>query len=412
MHRRHGRWLGSRCPPREDGYAMTDPTIWPIEDHTKAKHALLRRYLGGWFPILTARGYNRRVVYLDGFAGPGIYSNGEPGSPLIAIETLVNHTLFDQLKRTEFLFLLVEGRKDRAAQLEKEIDNFWSARHGGKPPNVTTTVYADQFVKVAEGVLEALDESTKKLAPTFAFIDPFGWSGVPLDLISRLLAFDRCEVLFNFMYDSINRFVADQRPNIAKHFADLFGTDEAVHRRAHELQGDQRKEFLRDLYASQLREVAGFTYVRSFELVNAERGRTAYYLMYGTRHPKGLEKMKEAMWSLDPVAGQRFSGTTGGQPVLFQAEPDFGPLRKAIVERFAGRAVAVDEVERFVIEETDYKRTHYKRVLTQLETDNEISCLTDRTRRLTYPSGTVLRFPSSGSRRRRAMTTTRRRIDG
>ena len=51
---------------------MSDPKIWQIEDHTKAKHALLRRYLGGWFPVLTAQGYNRRVIYLDGFAGPGI----------------------------------------------------------------------------------------------------------------------------------------------------------------------------------------------------------------------------------------------------------------------------------------------------------------------------------------------------
>ena len=375
---------------------MPDPKIWPIEDHTKAKHALLRRYLGGWFPVLTARGYNRRVVYLDGFAGPGIYSNGEPGSPLIAVETLANHTLFDQLDHTEFLFLLVEGRKDRAEQLEEEIEKFWSRRQGGKPPNVKTRVYAAEFVDVAEGLLEALHESKKELAPTFAFIDPFGWSGVPLDLISRLLAFDRCEVLFNFMYDSINRFVTDERPNVAKHFADLFGTDEALHHHAGELQGDERKEFLRDLYTRQLRDVAGFTYVRSFELVNAERRRTAYYLMYGTRHPKGLEVMKDAMWSLDPVAGQRFAGSTGGQSVLFQDEPDLGPLRDAIVEQFAGRDVTVDEIERFVVEGTDYKPTHYKKgVLKELEGNDEISCLTDRKRRLTYPSGTVLRFPSS-----------------
>ncbi len=396
MHRRRRRALGKRGLRREHGYAMPDPKIWPIEDHTKAKHALLTRYLGGWFPVLTAQGYNRRVVYLDGFAGPGIYSNGEPGSPLIAIETLVNHTLFPQLNHTEFLFLLVEGRKDRAVQLEEEIEKFWSHRQGGKPPNVKTMVYAAEFVDVAEGLLEALHESKKELAPTFAFMDPFGWSGVPLDLISRLLAFDRCEVLFNFMYDSINRFVTDERPNIAKHFADLFGTDEALHHHARELHGDERKEFLRDLYARQLRDVAGFTYVRSFELVNADRGRTAYYLMYGTRHPKGLEVMKDAMWSLDPVAGQRFAGSTGGQSVLFQDEPDLGPLRDAIVGQFAGSDVTVEEIERFVVEETDYKTTHYKKgVLKELERNDEISCLANRKRRLTYPSGTVLRFPSS-----------------
>ena len=62
--------------------------------------------------------------------------------------------------------------------------------------------------------------------------------------------------------------------------------------------------------------------------MNAHRGGTAHYLMYGTRHPKGLRVMKNGMWSLDPVAGQRFEGITGGQAVLFQLEPDLGAQRR------------------------------------------------------------------------------------
>jgi len=33
---------------------------------------ILRRYLQAWLPILSRR--NERVLYLAGFAGPGIYS--------------------------------------------------------------------------------------------------------------------------------------------------------------------------------------------------------------------------------------------------------------------------------------------------------------------------------------------------
>jgi three-Cys-motif partner protein len=375
---------------------MAEPKIWPIEDHTKAKHALLRRYLGGWFPVLTAQGYNPRVVYLDGFAGPGVYANGEPGSPLIALHTLVNHAQFEKLGHTQFLFLFVEGRKDRAEQLEAEVERFWSERHGGKPGNVTTLVFAEEFIDVAGKLIDMLAESKRQLAPTFAFIDPFGWSGVPLDVIGRLLSFDRCEVLFNFMYDSINRFVMDQRPNIAKHFAELFGSSEELHREAGAMSGEQRKEFLRDLYASQLREVAGFKFVRSFELVDADRGRTAYYLMYGTCHPKGLEVMKDAMWSLDPVAGQSFTGRTGGQEVLFGGEVDLEPLCAAILDRFRGSEPNIDAIERFVLEETDFKTTHYKKgVLKELERNEVIQCLSSRRKRFTYPSGTVLRFPKA-----------------
>ena len=64
-------------------------TIWNIEPHTLAKHKILERYLQAWYPILNT--YNRRIIYLDGFCGPGCYSGGEPGSPIIAIDTALTH---------------------------------------------------------------------------------------------------------------------------------------------------------------------------------------------------------------------------------------------------------------------------------------------------------------------------------
>lgn len=64
-------------------------TTWPLEPHTSAKHEIMRRYLGGWFPILGSA--HRRIVFIDGFAGPGVYDHGQHGSPVIALNTLLNH---------------------------------------------------------------------------------------------------------------------------------------------------------------------------------------------------------------------------------------------------------------------------------------------------------------------------------
>ncbi|MFX1535706.1 MAG: three-Cys-motif partner protein TcmP [Promethearchaeota archaeon] len=59
-------------------------TIWPIESHTEAKHAILKKYLNAWLPIITR--WNGRVIYIDGFAGPGEYTNGEELSDQDATE--------------------------------------------------------------------------------------------------------------------------------------------------------------------------------------------------------------------------------------------------------------------------------------------------------------------------------------
>jgi three-Cys-motif partner protein len=372
---------------------VPDDAIWTIEQHTRAKHELLRRYLGAWFPILASSGWNRRVLFLDGFAGPGVYAGGEPGSPLIALATLVDHPHFLKLSSTEFVFLFVEADAARFASLEAEIAAFWSRLSGGQPKNVRAHLYNDEFASVAAELVTHTREQKKQLAPTLAFIDPFGWSGVPLGLIADLLSFDKCEVLINFMFDSVNRFVADERPGVARHFAELFATDEAEHQAAAALTGDERKYLLRDLYMKQLRDVAGFRHVRSFELMDVDRGRTAYFLMFGTRHHKGLEVMKDAMWALDPIAGARFTGFAGDQQMLFESEANVGPLREALLARFNGQSASVETIERFVIEETDFKTTQYKKaVLKELETDGLITCESPRKRRLTYPAGTILRF--------------------
>ena len=207
---------------------MSDATTWKIKPHTLAKHILLRRYLGAWFPILTIGGHNRRVIYLDGFAGPGRYSENEPGSPIIALDTLINHSHFSQMTHTEFIFAFVEQDPDRYHSLQGELEAFWNLQ-GEAPSNVEVRPYNEPFEDVARYITAA---AHGKLAPTLAFVDPFGWSGVAMRTIGELLGSRKCEVLFNFMHESINRFVSDTRVGTTRSLAELFGTDDFVHHQA------------------------------------------------------------------------------------------------------------------------------------------------------------------------------------
>ena len=375
---------------------MTDKPTWMIKPHTRAKHVLLRRYLGAWFPILTSGGYNRRIIYIDGFAGPGIYSDGELGSPLIALDTLVNHSVFHKLSETEFIFVFVEAERKYFENLENEISKFWNRIEGGRPSNIRLELFNSKFKDVADEIIDTTYGQGKQLAPTFAFVDPFGWSGVPLTTIRDLLSSDKCEVLFSFMYDSITRFITTDDPNLIYIFNELFGTDENEYNQVKYLFGEERKVFLHDLYKNQLERIAGFEFVRSFDFVDSVRGKTVYFLMFGTRHRKGLEVMKEAMWSLDPIQGYSFTGWAGDQHVLFAPEPDVTPLRVAILDRFAGKTVPVETIEEFVVMDTDYKKSHYKKqILKVLELEGLVTCESERKINYTYTEGTVLSFKAA-----------------
>lgn len=332
------------CLPLE-GALLSDETIWEIEPHTEAKHEILRRYLEAWLPILSK--YSPRIIYLDGFAGPGVYSGGEDGSPVIALETAVKHVLQAHFK--EIVFFFIEKDQRRAKMLEKTL----AKRFPNLPNNMKYQVIGAAFAPTFELVLNKLDEGGAMLAPTFAFLDPFGFSGLPMKLIGRMMKCQKCEVLVTFMVGFINRFLIEDREAALN---DLFATDEW--KKANDLERpEDRIKFLVNLYEKQLKCAGGAQLVRSFAMTN-KQNKIIYYLVFGTKHPKGLEVMKEAMWKTDKTGSYGFSDLTDPNQITFMDigdKPYWVPkAADRVYNKFKGQTVLVEQIRGFVITNTPF----------------------------------------------------------
>ena len=59
--------------------ATPKDTLWELDPHTLGKHLVLRAYLDAWLPVMGS--WQGRLLFIDGFAGPGEYEGGEEGSP-------------------------------------------------------------------------------------------------------------------------------------------------------------------------------------------------------------------------------------------------------------------------------------------------------------------------------------------
>ena len=93
-----------------------------------------------------------------------------------------------------------------------------------------------------------------------------------------------------------------------------------------------------------------------------------YFLFFATNSRKGLQKMKESMWKVDPGGEFRFSDATNpDQALLFEKEPNLPALRGLLVKRFTGLEVEVNQIEEFVVDATPFHSGHYKRVLRDVE---------------------------------------------
>ena len=361
--------------------AVPKDTLWSLEPHTQAKHDILRRYLSAWFPILS-RGHDR-IAYLDGFSGPGRYTGGEPGSPLVALDVAINHSwTFDG----EIVFWFMEERSDRLEHLRGELGALTI------PGHIKIHAECNEFAENLKKALDTMDQSGLRMAPTFALIDPFGFSGIPYTLIQRLLSQRKCEALITFMVDAMNRFLEHPDELIVRHIVAAFGTDEVL--KVAKSPGD-RIEQLRCLYQRQLRHVASF--VRYFEMRD-KQGRIQYYLFFATNNPLGHLKMKEAMWAVDPLGEFRFSDATNpGQTVLFN-EPNIAELASSVRGRFAGRrGIPAATVRSFVEDETAYLKKHLTSALQDLEQSGGVSVQatkSDGTKRKakSYPDNAILSF--------------------
>jgi len=287
-------------------------TLWEAKPHTLAKIEIVRRYLYLWFSILGAHSANKRLVYIDGFAGPGRYTNAEQSSPVAALQAAKaaiekpGATLND----VSLNFLFVEKQPDLAASLEEVVkSSTW-------PSQIKYRVANGSFEEKVGGILQGLKQQGQRLAPTFAFIDPFGATGLPFRMISDILSYRSCEILLNLDSDGIGRLITAQEfEKNQQNLDSLFG-DQSWKGLDPSMPMAKLSAAVLTLYKKRLRSLPNVRYVFAFAM-NSREGQLNYHLVFASQHPLGLEKMKEAMKAVDQTGSYSFSDDSLGQEMLF-----------------------------------------------------------------------------------------------
>lgn len=369
---------------------MADPTIWSAPPHTLAKHEILKQYLLAWLPIMLRKFPN--VVFIDGFAGPGVYTGHEPGSPVIELTITAEHQRLRAIPPQHGIyFVFIEEREDRFQCLQLQITNLLQKIQ--LPSWITQKAIHGTFETESAHILADLKQKGHFESPRFVFADPFGYGDIPMRTLADLMEAPSSEVLIFFDYNEIYRFLAD--PSKANALDRLYLTQE-WREYVDELDPTQQRKGLLDLYARELRTHAHFNYVWPFELVNVQHHH--YFLVFGTRVDEGLRRMKHAYWKVDPERGRYFVDPQNPhQASLFPATSDPNQLPEILRNQFKGQPVPIEEVERFVLRRTDFvDDSHLKtRALKKMEQTSPPQIeVTGRKRKRPgeYPAGTHIRF--------------------
>lgn len=310
---------------------------WRYREHTKTKHDMLENYLEKWFKIL---GKYHPVNYFDCFGGCGVYTsdgvNFESGSPILAAQTWLNKGN----KANDFRMICIEKEPSILENLKKVFSDYL--------PNLKKIYFIqDDFDHTVNAILDGIDKSDNMLAPSFFFVDPFGFS-LNYSTIKRIMSVEKSEVFLNFMYNSVQRHLTNQKAENC--MDELFGCEQW--RDIASYPSRSKEEAIIGLYRDQLKKISD--YVIPFRVCYSHRDQTIYYLVHLTNNLKGSSIMKSCVAETNNGV-LSYLGKQKNQFTFFETstykEED---LRKLLLEKFSSRVMTFNEILAQLIDSTPY----------------------------------------------------------
>lgn len=355
--------------------------------HVKAR--IITKYFFAWAKVIvqTQKKHNGsdRIGYIDLFAGPGRYEDGNISTPcMILSEALKDKDIRDRL-------VAVFNDKDEAntKSLKKAIDNIPGIELLKHYPKISNAEVGEEIVS---------DFEQMKLIPSFLFVDPWGYKGLSLRLVHSVLKDWGCDCVFFFNYNRINMGIAN--PYLNEPMNLLFGTERADKLRGKiiNLSTEDRELMIIEEICQALKEY-GYKYVLPFRFKNCEMNRTSHHLVFVSKSFRGYEIMKEIMWKESSQCDDDGIGSFEYNPadnlpkqsLLFMLSRPLEDLKDLLLEDFKGKTLTMEEIYEQHSVDKPYIKRNYKAALKELESEKKISSAPHK--KNTFGDNVLVKFP-------------------
>lgn len=347
---------------------MTEQFFEEQLEQSQIKAEIVSKYFFAWAKVMigtqkrTARG--DKISYMDLFAGPGRYNDGAKSTPLMILEQAIADP--DLCERLVALFNDKDGANSNS--LESSISALPGIENLKYKPVVYTSEIDETVVKYFE---------SKKLFPTFLFVDPFGYKGLSLRLVQSVVKDWGCDCVFFFNYGRINAGLSNDA--VFDHMIALFGKSRADSLRARfeatDLRPAQREALIVDEMKKALEELGG-KYVLPFRFRNAAGTRTTHHLFFVSKHFRGFDIMRGIMYAHSKkelgVAKFEYNPAEAEQKSLFEFLRPLEDLEEMLLSAFAGKTAGFKEIYESHSVGRAFIDKNYRDVLCRMEVEGKV----------------------------------------
>ncbi|MCC6159821.1 MAG: three-Cys-motif partner protein TcmP [Deltaproteobacteria bacterium] len=366
---------------------MIDDFFKQQTDQSRVKTAIVSKYFNAWATIMATRSAADKICYIDFFSGPGLYADGSLSTPLIVTSMVLENP------KLKSIVQLIFNDSDN-----HNIEKLQVALHNAS--NINSLKYPPAFWNVDAGQSLADEFKKIKMAPSLVFIDPWGYRGLSIDLISSMTKDWGSDGIVFFNYNRVNMGLSN--PTVSHHMLKLFGPERlpAVLEKIRDAGPDERELTIVDEFGGAIADAVGTRYVLPFRFIEESRDRTSHYLYFISKHPLGYVIMKNIMAKeserdQDSVPSFEYSPATPRQQLLFLFVRKLNNLKDDLIAAFAGRTAKMIDIFEEHHVGTPFIEKNYKTALMELEKENRIFAEPNAKNRKknTFADRVVVSFP-------------------
>jgi three-Cys-motif partner protein len=354
--------LGRSC-------ALTDHFFEEQEEQSQIKAEIVTKYFLVWANIIVAtqKRYKRenQIAYIDLFAGPGRYRDGSLSTPMMILENAIKSP--DLCERLVAIFNdKDQAKSDSLRQAIAALPGIEKLKH---QPRVWTGEVGDNLVQ---------SFATKRLPPSFLFVDPFGYKGLSLRLVNSVLKDWGCDCVFFFNYNRISMGLSNE--DVQTHMEALFGAERAASLRQRfettDLRPLDRETFIIEEMTNALIEMGG-KHVIPFRFRNAAGTRTTHHLFFVSKAFLGYERMRQIMHDQSlkelGVAKFEYNAADARSPSLFGMCRPLEDLEELLLADYAGKTFPFETLYESHSVGKPYVVNNYREVLCRMEQEGKVT---------------------------------------
>lgn len=276
-----------------------------IQQHTIAKHNILRSYLAAYFRTLASSPSQDllRLTLVDGFAGGGLYVHDDTeeivvGSPFIFLEAtreadyLINK---DRRKpvRLEIDYFFVEANRHAFLHLDKVLrERGFAAQIGAN-----IQLRKGKFHDVSNEIIDFIKKKSPRNGRSIFVLDQYGYKDVPTQLISSIFkSLPSAEVILTFGVDSFLNYASDGE--LTKRLLERIGVGDVLSGRSIEDVKRSEKDWRLFIQANLYRALVDRCGAKHFTpfFIRNRKGHGDYWLIHLSQHHRARDVMTEVHW--------------------------------------------------------------------------------------------------------------------